>query len=843
MQKTTIQIFPPLLGVILNIKDVPDPVFAEKMVGDGIAIDPLSNHIYAPVSGTIKSVHKAKHAITVTSDDGIDVLIHIGLETVNLNGNGFKIKCDSGDKVQVGDILGHFDMDLLATSAKSLISPVVLVDLDSSSYSLENALEKFTKFGVPILTLHKIDKFKSASSTKLEERPLIKSEVIKITNAHGIHARPAAILSTQAREFDDDIFLEKDGKRANVKSVVALLGLNINCGDTIYIYASHQKIIAEIATLLNNMVDAEVSSNDSTIEPNSSYRSSETGVIDGKKYYGISASIGLAIGKLIKQSNIHFDFKEEATDIRLEEEQLLFAIEKVKNDIESKLSEMHKSSSSKALTGILSAHLGLLTDPHILSETLKVIKQNKTSSYAISKVIEQECRVLENTKNKLLIERQTDLRDVGNRILTAINGKEIQSLELNSPSIIIANELTPTDMLSLNEHVVGLVSVRGGTTSHVAILAKMRGIPLLIGVDESLLTENTLTDVILDTKKGYLNLSPTIKEVNTITDIMLTEKLKHEADKNNALNKAITTDGVVINCLGNIGSVEDAVTLKDNGAEGVGLFRTEFIFLDKSKEPTIAQQNIVYQEILNYIEPQNPFILRTLDAGGEKQIAYLNMPHEINPVLGMRGLRLCLEHREIFINQLTAILNLDKPNIKIMLPMVTTIEEYRTAKGIVDDLIKKLNIKSTIELGIMVEVPSVALLSDVFAAEVAFFSIGTNDLSQYTLAIDREHSRLASHIDHLHPAVLRNIDLVVKGAAIHNRPVSVCGLMASESLALPVLIGLGINTLSMNINSIPENKALIRKLSYANCKEIAQKCLGMATSLEVRKLLLSLYRS
>ena len=274
----------------------------------------------------------------------------------------------------------------------------------------------------------------------------------------------------------------------------------------------------------------------------------------------------------------------------------------------------------------------------------------------------------------------------------------------------------------------------------------------------------------------------------------------------------------------------------NNGADGVGLFRTEFLFLEQSSAPTIDMQLDVYKKIADELG-NKPFILRTLDAGGEKNVPYLNMEHELNPVLGMRDIRLCLDNLELFKTQLKAILLTKSDNLKIMLPMISSINEYRKTKSLIKQLQLELDITKTVELGIMVEVPSVAIMTDIFAQEVDFFSIGTNDLTQYTLAIDRENTKLAVFLDHLNPAVLRNIKLVSDGAKKYNRPVSVCGMMASEKIALPVLIGLGILHLSMDINIIAENKEFIRKLNIQQCEEVAYQCLYLASSEEVRALL------
>ncbi|MBY0380283.1 MAG: phosphoenolpyruvate--protein phosphotransferase, partial [Burkholderiales bacterium] len=562
---------------------------------------------------------------------------------------------------------------------------------------------------------------------------------------------------------------------------------------------------------------------------------SNIGNVVGTRYYGTVASSGMAVGKLIKKVGVNFYIQEYSQDNAREQSRLFSAIDEVKRQIDENLQKLSRNENT--IKDILSAHLLLLTDPHLLSQILTLIKLNKTAEFALNFVINKECEILANTGNKLLIERQSDLQDIKNRVMAAMEGVQTQKLLVNEPSILIAHELKPSDLLGLDKNIVGLVSVEGGATSHVAILAKSLDIPLLIGVSPKVLAINVDKPVILNSKLACLLAVPSTDEIEKIHQLKAQEQIFKYENRCLALNNAITTDNVQINCMGNIVGEKDAIQLYDNGAEGVGLFRTEFIYYDRDEVPSQDIQYQIYSNIANILQ-YKPFIIRTLDAGGEKQIPSFNMKHEINPALGVRGIRLCLRNRNFFEDQLIAILKLNKPNVKIMLPMISTIEEYRQSRELIDELKVKLLITTNIEIGIMVEVPSVVLQSEIFAKEVDFFSIGTNDLTQYTLAIDREHSVLAPKIDHLHPAVLRSIDLVVKGANKYNKLVSVCGMMASEKTALPVLIGLGITNLSMNINSIADNKAFIRKLSKNKCTQIANNCLNFATSGEVRSYLL-----
>lgn len=835
MQKI-IDIYSPLLGSMLNIEKVPDLVFAEKMVGDGIAIEPFDNQIYAPISGVVKQIHKSKHAITISNEDGINVLTHIGLDSVNLNGNGFKLDISVGDKVICRQKIGEIDLDYISQHAKSLISPVIFIDLDPNVANFKVIWQEEAVLDQPVMQVTLVKKnTKKIPSLDTAYANLIKSAPIRITSASGIHARPAAMLCDKVKEIaDGQVYMEKGERVENLKSIVAILGLSVECNDVVHIYAESQVVVDQVSRVLLELDQNDITELSDIEDANMLHRMKS---IDGK-YYGIIASTGIAYGKLVKKHTLNFQLSETATDSLKEKENFFIALSKVKETIRLSLDTGRLL--PLAHQEILKAHLSLLDDPQIIEETLACIEKQKTAAFALFKVIEKHCTVLANSGNTLLNERQADLKDIRNKILNAL-GVDVsnEANEINEPSILIADEFIPADIMNIQSNIVGLVSATGGITSHVAILAKSYGIPLLVGVDAKLLSldDNTLGKTILNAKEGYLNVWPTPNELEEVKNDLLLIRQQKSHNLSTSHKPAITQDGVVIDCLGNIDSVESVHNLAVNGGEGVGLFRSEFIFLGRERLPMVDEQLAVYRQILNQLKDNEPFVVRTLDIGGDKKIDYLEQAPEINPMLGVRGIRLCLQHKLLLVDQLEAILRLGKANVKIMLPMVSDINEYREVKQIVWQIKRKLNITTHIELGIMVEVPSVALLSGVFAKEVDFFSIGTNDLTQYILAIDREHTSMANKVDHLHPAVIHALELIVSGARLHNKPVSVCGLMATEKIALPVLIGLGITSLSMSIDSIPENKAFIRNLNYEHCRQVAAKCLTFATSEEVRKYL------
>ncbi len=825
-----IEVFPPLVGKVINLSDIPDPVFAEKMVGDGFGIEPFDDKVYSPVDGEIKLIHSAKHAITISSCHGFDILIHIGLESVNLRGEGFNMNIKVGDKVKIGQMLGSFDLDLVTQKVKSLISPVIFVDLDIESFGLSSVQQEYASLNTPIILLTKHSKVEMQKDL---QESAISSKSIKIVNQQGIHARPAALLNIIARKYMEDLILVKNsGERANLKSITAILTLDLRCGDEVYIVSSNEVAIVEVYDAILAMKDAH-----DEVDNNEEPEIERTNNIVENNYFGITASSGITVGKLIKNVTKIFEVTENSDNPELQKSRFFKALDSVKEAIEFKLSTLGHNE-AKVYKDILSAHLLIIADPQIRDDVVKLIETNKTAEFALQKVIAQSCEALLKTKNKLLIERQADLKDVENQILSSIEGGAKSVSQLLEASILVSEELVPSDIVDLDKNVVGLVSVKGGVTSHVAILAKAKGVPLIVGVNPAVLSICDERVAILDANNSHLNSLPSNDEIKRVQESSVRLAQIKKANLKVASQEAITLDNIAIDCYGNIATLEDAKGLTNSGASGIGLFRSEFVFYGKDTTPTITEQEEIYANVIKYLEGK-PFTIRTLDAGGDKPLAYLKVSEELNPVLGMRGVRLSLEYKEILEEQLTAILNISKsyPNIRIMLPMVSDLSEYREIRQILLNLKHKLNINNDIPLGIMVEVPSVVLMSEIFAKEVDFFSIGTNDLSQYLLAIDRDHTKLANQIDHMHPSVLRSIETVVNGANCYLKSVSICGVMASETLAIPLLIGLGIRELSMNINTIADNKALIRKLNSKECRKVSQECLSLATASEVRELL------
>jgi len=823
-----ISLYSPFIGAVVKLEQVPDLVFADKLVGDGVAIEPFDCHIYAPLDSVVKSIHNSLHAITLLADDNIEVLLHIGLDTVELAGKGFELDIKVGDKVKRGQILGKFDLDLVARQAKSLLSPVLI--MHNGHYHIEEitAPSIITTANTVLFTIAITASQADTNQTQVER--LIASTPIKIRNLHGIHARPAALISNEANKYVGSVVIEKSPHRANAKSVVELLSLAVNHDDEVIIHAANKQIITAITDILNQLHDEN---NQPLPMLNNSSTDALMGEVIKHNYMGMVAAHGITIGKLLIKQNVTLDITETATDIDAEHALLVKALKQVEQELEQIVAQH----SDKLVKDIFATHLALLRDTTLLDGAIQLINQHKTALYAFKQVIDDKAALLIQSHNQLLAERQADFHDIYKRVASAISGVSLAGINSATPAILVAHELTPLDMLNLTPNIVGLVTVTGGTTSHVAILARAKQIPLLIGVHADILKLTGDIDAILDTYQATLNTQPSVADMATAEDNIRKQRNKQQLHQQAASAAAVTTDGVEIKCLANIASIDDAKQLASCGASGVGLFRTEFMYMHREFAPTILEQQQIYTQIAQ-LTGNAPLVMRTLDGGGDKPLSYLAQAPSSNVLLGVRGIRLSLANRQLLIEQLTAILALEHKQLKIMLPMITTLDEYRSVKQLLAELSMVHNSSAKIELGIMVEVPAVVLQSEIFAKEVDFFSIGTNDLSQYVLAMDRENIALAAQVDYLHPALLKSIQLVVNAAVKYNRTVSVCGMMASEQLALPLLIGLGITELSMDIPAIAANKALIRRLELNQCKQAALQCVNFATAAEVRAYLM-----
>jgi phosphoenolpyruvate-protein phosphotransferase len=832
----------PLSGRVLPLEAVPDPVFAQKLVGPGIAIDPTSTELKSPLEGTVVQFHNAHHALTIAHDSGLNVLIHVGIETVQLKGEGFVPKVKVGDRVRTGQILLEFDADTLALKAKSLISVIVITE--PAVKNLISTAKTLVVAGTDELFAVDLGPGADVSPTTPLSSGRAESDEIPIHLPTGLHARPAAVLVSRAKSFRSEIQMAKNGRRGNAKSLVAVLALEVGNGDRVRFSAQGpdaDQAVEDLAAFLEALKEKEPEPPVTTPQPSAA---ASVWTRQDNLLHGVAVSPGLAIGRVYQIRAQQFEFNENSAGTPVEENRRFNdGLTAAARELEE-LGEKVKSSLDASRAAIFSAHRELLEDPDILSEVRARLDQGKTAAFAWSTTIQIHAQRLAQLNNELLANRANDLRDVGQRVLRhlSVTGAETRD-RIEGPTILVAENLTPSETVQLDRSkIVGFCTTTGGATSHVAILARSLGLPAIAGIEARALDIPSGTEVVLNGDQGELHLKPTVEEKQTAARLQAEQLERQRQALTEALAPAHTRDGHHVEVMANIGSVADARTAVEMGCDGVGLLRSEFLFLERESAPTEDEQYRVYQEIADVLG-QRPLTIRTLDVGGDKPLKYLPLPPEENPFLGVRGIRIGLKHPEILRQQLRAILRVRGPGrINVMFPMIATLEEFRRAKQILEEERVRMN-APRIRVGIMVEVPSAALIAEALAEEADFFSIGTNDLTQYALAMDRGHTELAKEVDSLHPSVLKLIEMSVEAAHRHGKWVGVCGGLASDLKAVGILVGLGVDELSVSLPSIPLVKAQVRDIQMTEAKAIGRAAIRATNGDQVRDLHRRLHHS
>lgn len=556
---------------------------------------------------------------------------------------------------------------------------------------------------------------------------------------------------------------------------------------------------------------------------------------------GIGVSPGISIGKaylLQKQEAELTGILLNDEDIAAETAKFTNAVALSINEVETMIAGYDATTNGTEGLDILEAHIELLNDPQIKEDvTEKITKEHKNVNDAVIEVIRDAVALFKSMDDEYLSARAADVQDIGDRLLKNLNtSPKIIAKKHEANTIIIAEDLTPSDTISMDiTQVIGFATQVGGRTSHAAIIAKSRGIPAVVGCGEELKNIKNGDLLILDGQSGEIIVNPAqeiikeyqLKRENWLTQTHLLRSLKDTA--------ATTKDGITIKLFANIGDAIDMEQALGFGAEGSGLLRTELLFMGRDALPTEQEQFEFYKTVAQKAKGK-PVIVRTLDIGGDKQLPYFNIPAEQNPFLGYRAIRICLDRTDIFITQLKAILRASMfGKLKIMFPMISNIQEIRAAKAILEEAKKelvKVNLPfdKTIRIGIMIEIPSAAITADLLAKEVDFFSIGTNDLCQYTLAVDRMNEKIKDLYDPYNPGVLRLIANVIEQGHKHHIEVGMCGELASDPKATLLLLGMGLTEFSMSATSIPQIKNIIINNSLSVAKEVHQRVMEMDNS-------------
>ncbi|MBJ2346704.1 MULTISPECIES: phosphoenolpyruvate--protein phosphotransferase [Pseudomonas] len=816
----------PLSGPVLTLANVPDAVFASGAMGDGIAIDPLNDTLYAPCDGEVIHVARTGHAVTLRADNGAELLLHLGLDTVELQGDGFSILVKEGARVSNGQALLRYDLDNVAQRCKSLVS--LLVITNGEHFQARPITLKGVKVGEPLL--HIVSK--TPNETRDDELD-VGIEVfgqIRIAHRGGLHARPAALVRHTAQGFKSRSQLHFGGRSASCDSVMGMMGLAINEQAEVHVSCRGSDAEAALQALLTTLSTALAEeAHTQAPQAKAPSRAAEEGVL-----HGVCAAPGLVSGTLVRLEGIQLPEDVGGHDVEEQRQRLRQALAHVSRDIQITL-EHAKARRHIDEQAIFSAHLALLEDPVLLDAADLSIDQGRAAPHAWSQSIDMQCQVLRQLGSALLAERANDLHDLRQRVLRVLLG-EACKFDVPTGAIVAARELTPSDLLQLSaQGVAGVCMAEGGATSHVAILARGKGLPCLVALGEALLAQAPGQSVVLDADGGRLELTPSAERLTQVQQVHSQRVALRAQQQTLAHTPARTVDGIGIEVAANAASSVEAGEAFANGADGIGLLRTEFLFVDRHTAPDDEEQREAYQAVLDAMGDR-PVIIRTIDVGGDKQLDYLPLPAEANPVLGLRGIRLAQVRPELLDQQLRALLQ-TRPlqRCRILLPMVTEVDELLHIRQRLDALAAELGLEERPQLGVMIEVPAAALLAEQLAEHADFLSIGTNDLSQYTLAMDRDHAGLAARVDALHPALLRLIAQTCAGAARHGRWVGVCGALASDPLATPVLIGLGVRELSVSPPQVGEIKDRVRHLDAAQCQRISTDLLNLASAAAVRQ--------
>ncbi|GAA0568659.1 phosphoenolpyruvate--protein phosphotransferase [Halomonas salifodinae] len=833
----TLTLLAPVAGLVVPLAAVPDPVFAGLALGEGIALDPLGECLHAPCDGEVVQCARTHHALTLRTEAGLELLLHLGLDTVELQGRGIEPLVAVGDRVRAGDPLCRFDADALARGASALITPLVITE--AAGWRLrEPTLTAGSRvaLGEPLLVLEAVvaeSRETVAGGPEAERR-------LTLALAAGLHARPAARLRAIAREHGVSLALDHEGAdspSASAESVSALMNLGLTQGSVLRLTARGENAEAALDAAEVLLTTPEAEAHPAPTPQVASGEALGEALGEGE-LAGLVASSGLALGPLVHYRPPLPAVPHDGEGEAVEAPRLTQALTRVGEALARDEAEATRSGQA-AEAEIFAAHGAWLADPDLAAAAGERLRAGRGAGQAWREALDAEAERLTATGNALLAARVADLRDLQRRVMAELSEAAEPALpEFPEGALLVAEELTPSELVAVAaRRPAGLCLAGGGTTSHVAILARARGLPCLVAMGPALLTAVDAAPsehAILDAERGRLAVAPSEARVAEVSARIEARRHEAEAARAAAFEAAITRDGREVEVCANIGGAEEARLAAEAGADGVGLLRSEFLFLERDSAPDEATQRDEYQAALAALGGK-PVIIRTLDIGADKQLPYLRLPAVPNPALGVRGARLWASHPELLETQLRALLGVTPlETLHIMLPMISEAGELRQVRQRLEAIAAELGLTARPRLGAMIEVPSAALCAASLAAEADFLSIGTNDLTQYTLAMDREDPALTARADVLHPAVLRLIQATVAGAR-GRCPVGVCGAAAGDDLAAPLLVALGVDELSVEPARVPAVKAALRRLDAAALAAELPELLALDDAAAVRE--------
>lgn len=821
---TGVDLAVPMSGWLCPLAEAPDEAFAGGLLGDGVAIDPAEGVVRAPCDGTVVALAQARHAVTIEAANGAHILLHVGIDTVALGGHTFAASVAVGQQVARGDVLLTFDLDYVARNARSVMTPVVLANGDTFRIARRAPVDRSVTDQDYLMSVSPRSAVGDTPDAAPADGADEASRDATVSMPHGLHARPAARVAGRAKAFAARITLSLDDTTANAKSPTALMGLGARHGDRLLVAASGPDA-ADAVHAVASLLEAGAGDDVAPDQP------AAVAAIDGEQVLrGVCAAPGLAVGPVFVLARDDIDIDADAADAAAERARLDAALATLGTRIAGRQTAQGSD--------IFGAHLALLDDDDLVQSTRALIQEGRSATFAWRAVMRQQAARLGALEDARLAERAADFLDLERQLLSILTGRdEDDALAAPAGAILVADELYPSDMAGLaTAGIAGLCTARGGPTSHVAILAAAMDLPAVVAAGTPVLGAQNGATAVLNADDGILHLSPADTDIAAAVQKLEQRAARRMQAVARAHETCRTADGVRIHVVANLGAVADAAAAVAAGAEGCGLLRTEFLFLDRDTAPDEDEQHGHYQEIANALDTR-PLVVRTLDIGADKPARYVGLAGEPNPALGVRGIRLALRHPDLLDTQLRALVRVTPPGrCSIMVPMVSSVDELLAVRQRLEAIVGETGVKDRPPLGVMVETPAAALIADRLAEHADFLSIGTNDLTQYTLAMDRGHQDLAEQFDALHPAVLRLIDVTAKAGRRHGRWVGVCGGLASDPLAAPILIGLGVTELSAIPARVPDVKGVVRALRGDDCAAVARQALDLGSAADVRAL-------
>ena len=845
------------LDILRQLTHVLDaPGVADKLAAADDAKAVIGLLSKAPVTGRLDKTTVAAR-VPVASREGLTAIAAARLHDAGVTGAGFVAAAMAARPTELGDGLWlvetHVDVRqpglAVATPAEpdATAGVFVLSRMAHAEPDAERATQELLTRLLDVLEGGEGRRLAELDAAQLVGRLAGESasaEVlrVRVRNAHGLHARPAKQLVQVAREqrLPIRVRLEAGGADSvSAASLTKVIGLGARRGQML-VFSAEGEGAAEALDAIAAAVRGGLGEDVLPLEDTSEARPSRNKLTPVARapapeadtpLSAVAASPGMAIAPVFVMRLPEFEYAETSDDSVAERKRLDAAI----RGAYGQLTDLIRAADGGDMAEILSMHEEMLRDPELREAAVEAINEGASAEAGWWAAIDASARAQAALADRVLAERAADLRDVGRRVLGALCGVAMPEPP-DHPYILVAEDIGPSDVAQLDtQRVKGLVTAKGGATSHSAILARSLGIPAVVGAGEGVLSLADGVNLIIDGERGRVVAEPSDAR-RARTDKAITERAALEERAFAARHEpAVTTDGVRIEVAANLGNTSHAADAVERGAEGVGLLRTEFIFMAHPQAPDLDTQMAEYRQAFDALGHGRPLVARTLDVGGDKPLDYWPVPPEDNPFLGLRGIRLALTRPGILEGQIRALVSASAGRpLRIMFPMVKDVAEFHAAKTIYDRVIADFA-ETDVQLGVMIEIPSCALLAETLAPHVDFFSIGTIDLTQYTLAIDRGHPRLSAQADGLHPAVLRLIRMTVAAATGHDCWVGVCGELASDAQAIGVLVGLGVDEVSVNARQVPLVKARIRELSQRDAAARAEALLALPTAEAVRE--------